>query len=97
MLSDSGSVHRLYFCLQCLHCFRPSDKQICERCKGSKVCDHFVLEEQKVKHDPALPFWVMLRIRSVFREGIHSKSFNSFKRPAIGVKPMGVSALFPFR
>jgi len=36
MLSDSGSVHRLYSCLQCLHCFRPSDTQICERCKGSK-------------------------------------------------------------
>ena len=48
MLSDSGSVHRLYSCLQCLHCFRPSDTQICERCNGSKVCDHFVLEEQQV-------------------------------------------------
>jgi len=91
MLSDSGSVHHLYFCLQCLHCFRPSDTQICERCKGSKVCDHFVLEEQQVN------MTCVAFLRSVFREGIHSKSFSSFKRPAIGVKPMGVSALFPFR
>ena len=91
MLSDSGSVHHLYFCLQCLHYFRPSDMQICERCKGSKVCDHFVLEEQQVN------MTCVAFLRSVFREGIHSKSFNSFKRLAIGVKPMGVSALFPFR